>query len=126
MQKIIKLLVSICIPLICFSLSSCGSTSKDDLEQNTNANSIVGKWADGDETLTFGKDGSYREDGYLGQYRIGTYSYSPSTSLLVVNVKAVPGMNSAYQQTYIVQTLSSSTLVLIYTDGDVKGYYSRQ
>lgn len=35
-------------------------------------------------------------------------------------------MNGAYKQTFIVQTLSASTLVLLYTDGDVEGYYTRK
>ena len=89
-------------------------------------NSIVGKWVDGDQILTLGKDGSYREDGSLGQYRIGTYSYNHNTSIMTVKVEAIAGMNSAYSTNYIVQTLSATTLVLLYTDGDVKGYYTRR
>lgn len=106
-------------------MTSCGDNDEDEPQQG-NGTSIVGKWVDGEDTITFGRDGSYREDGCLGQYRIGTYSYNPVSSLLVTNIKAVPGMNSAYQRTYIVQTLTAMNLVLLYTDGDVKGYYTRQ
>ena len=97
-------------------MASCGDNGKDDPQQSNGA-SIVGKWVDGEDTITFGSNGSYREDGSLGQYRIGTYSYNPVSSLLVTDIKAVAGMNSAYQPT---------NLVLMYTDGDVKGYYTRQ
>lgn len=114
--------------IICLTLNSvvisCGNDNNGD--PNGNYYSIVGQWGDEYETLTFNKDGSYREDGSLGQYRIGTYSYNSSSSLLVVNIKAIAGMNSAYQTTYIVQTLSSRNLVLMYTDGDVKGFYTRK
>jgi len=126
MEKVLKkvwlLPLFIIAVMSCCVLASCGDDDKDEPDGSS---SIVGQWVDGEQTLTFGKDGSYREDGSLGQYRIGSYSYNPSTQLLAVNIKAIEGMNSAYQQTYIVQTLSSATLVLLYTDGDVKGYYTR-
>lgn len=123
-KKPLSLLVLLFMGLtLSCSMTACGS---DDDNPDGSKSSIVGKWVDGDDMLTFGKDGSYREDGSLGQYRVGKYSYNPITSLLVVNIREVPGMNSAYQKTYIVQTLSSTTLVLMYTDGDVKGYYHRQ
>lgn len=131
-MKLNKLLSLLALLLMVFTLScaitACGS---DDDNPEGDTISIVGKWADGDDIVTFGKDGSYREDSYradgtLGQYRIGTYSYNPITTLLVLDIMEIPGMNAAYQKTYIVQTLSSTTLVLIYTDGDVKGYYHRQ
>lgn len=109
-----------------FSLTfvSCGGDDND--ESSFNKASIVGTWGDSYGTITFGKDGSYRENGYDGQYRIGTYSYNSSTSTVVVNVKAIAGNNSAYQNTYLVQTLTSTTLVLLYLDGDVKGYFTRR
>ena len=62
-------------------MASCGDNGKDDPQQSNGA-SIVGKWVDGEDTITFGSNGSYREDGSLGQYRIGTYSYNPVSSLL--------------------------------------------
>lgn len=110
----------LCVMMFGTLMTSCSDDDSD------NSPSIVGRWVDGDETLTLGKDGSYRLDSTDGQYRVGTYSYNPSTSLMVINVKAVPGMNGAYQQTLIVQTLTSTTLVLMYTDGDVEGYYTRK
>lgn len=129
MKKQIKrtrlLFLFTCVLLSCTIMASCGDNGEDDPQQG-NVASIVGKWVDGEDTITFGSNGSYREDGSLGQYRIGTYSYNPTSSLLVTDIKAVAGMNSAYQQTYIVQTLTATNLVLLYTDGDVKGYYTRQ
>lgn len=122
MNKQLKALMLLLIAAsFSLTLPSCGG---DDDEPGSNSTSIAGTWIDGEDTLTLGRDGSYREEGY-GQYRIGTYSYNPANSLMTVNVKAIAGMNSAYQQTYIVQTLTSTTLVLLYTDGDVKGYYTR-
>lgn len=123
MAKLLKWMTMLLIPLYGLTLSSCGD---DNDEPNNQSASIVGTWVDGDETLKLGKDGSYREDGYLGQYRIGTFSYNPNTSLMVVNIQAIEGMNNAYQNTYIVQTLNATTLVLLYKDGDTKGFYTRQ
>ncbi len=109
-----------------FSLTFVSCGGDDDDEPGVNKISIVGTWGDNYGTITFGKDGSYREDSNDGQYRIGTYSYNSNTSTVAVNVKAIAGNNSAYQRTYLIQTLTSSTLVLLYTDGDVKGYFSRK
>ncbi len=123
MHKLLKTLMLLLVATFSVTISACGG---DDDEPGGDSTSIVGTWIDGDNILTLGQDGSYREDASLGQYRIGTYSYNPSTSLMTVSVKAIEGMNSAYQRTYIVQTLTSTTLVLLYTDGDVKGYYMRK
>lgn len=123
LKKLWLLPLFICATVSCLALTACGD---DDKDEPSGSASIVGKWVDGEVVLTFSKDGSYREDASLGQYRIGTYSYSPSTKLLVVNIKAIEGMNNAYQNTYIVHTLNATTLVLLYTDGDTKGYYTRQ
>lgn len=120
MAKKLKWLLVLFLPLFSLTLTSC---SDDDDNASV---SIVGVWVSGSETLTLGKDGSYREDGTLNQYRIGTYSYNASSGLLVVNVQAIAGNNSAYKRTYIVQTLTSSSLVLLETDGDVKGYYTKK
>lgn len=108
-----------------FSLTFVSCGGDDDDEPDDYKTSIVGTWKDSYGTITFGKDGSYREDGNDGQYRIGTYSYNSNTSTVVVSVKAIAGNNNAYQNTYFIQTLTSSTLVLLYTDGDVKGYFTR-
>lgn len=112
----------ICILLLtlgglCIGLTSC--------EDNINGASIVGTWADGDIVLSLGKDGSYRMEDSQGQLRLGSYSYNSSTQLMTVNIKALAGSNTAYKETFIVQTLTSSTLVLLYTDGSVQGYYTR-
>lgn len=102
------------------------SCSKDDM---SGAGKIAGTWVDSGKgmVMTLGKDGSYRLDynSSYGLYLIGSYSYNPLQQLMVVNFKATE-FNYAYQQTYIVQTLTSSTLVLMYTDGDVEGYYTRK
>lgn len=55
------------------------------------------------------------------RYDLHAFLYLVSLYLIII-----PGKNSAYRITYIVQTLTSSTLVLLDTDGDVKGYYTRK
>lgn len=113
------------ILVVIISLSSC---SKDE----HGGDLIVGTWYDETSltTLVLGSDGSYNLKNTsipgLPQYRKGTYSYNASQQLLSINVVAVEGENSAYQKTYIVQTLTESTLVLLYMDGDVEGYYTRR
>ena len=108
----------LCAVMLGVSATSCSDDDEKD--------GIVGVWVYETATLTLGSDGSYKESWTDGQYRVGVYSYNASQKLLSVSIKEVPGMNSAYQQTYIVQTLTSSTLVLLYTYGDVKGYYTRK
>lgn len=116
-----KLIVLSIILALVLSLSSC---SKEDNSL------IVGTWVDGSTTMVLGSDGSYNLTDTsipgLPQYRRGTYSYNPSQQLLSINVVAIEGENSAYQNVFIVQTLTESTLVLLYTDGDVEGYYTRR
>jgi hypothetical protein len=106
---------------------SCGS---DNDAGGNGGVSIVGTWVNGSTTMTLGKNGSYNltDTSVPGiiQKRQGTYSYNANNSLMTVNVVAVAGQNGAYQHTYIVQTLTSTTLVLLYTDGDVEGYYTRK
>ncbi|MGN0223677.1 MAG: hypothetical protein ACI4AM_06595 [Muribaculaceae bacterium] len=127
MDKILKYLMLLLVTTLSFTFTAC-SDDDDEPDNSTVAgtNSIVGKWVDGDQILTLGKDGSYREDGSLGQYRIGTYSYNANAATVVVDIKAIAGNNSAYQNTYFVQTLTSTTLVLLYPDGDVKGCFTRK
>ena len=108
----------LCAVLLSVSTSSCGDDDEKD--------GIVGVWVDGSDTLKLGSDGSYKKSSTDGQYRVGEYSYNASQKILSVSIKAVPGLNGAYKQTFIVQTLSASTLVLLYTDGDVEGYYTRK
>lgn len=116
-----KLIVLSIILALVLSLSSC---SKEDNSL------IVGTWVDGSTTMVLGSDGSYNLTDTsipgLPQYRRGTYSYNPSQQLLSINVVAIEGENSAYQNVFIVQTLTESTLVLLYTDGNVEGYYTRR
>lgn len=105
-----------------FTFTSCEDDKEDD------GISIVGKWVDGHKIMELDKNGRYYS--YYdndSQKREGTYSYNANQSLMIVNVPASSkNGNSAYQNTYIVQTLTKTTLVLLYTDGDVQGYYTRK
>lgn len=115
-----KFLFCFTVLAILFVATGCSDDSESD--------SIVGVWKNGDTTMTLGKDGSYLSE-YNGSYpqvRRGSYTYNPDQKLIVINVIAVAGSNGAYTETLIVQTLTSNTLVLLYTDGDVEGYYTRQ
>lgn len=114
------------------SLTACGSDDDNPEEGN---GSIVGYWTDGILQLIFDEDGSYEEQLYstsgphYGAERAGTYTYDPITSLLVINIESEPKndyFEDAYQETYVVQTLSSKTLVLTDTEGNVKGRYHRE
>ena len=121
MKRFITLFISLLVlGAILFSTVGCSEENSSD--------SIVGVWKNGDITMTLGKDGSYLSE-YRGNYpqvRKGTYSYNPTQKLMVIHVMAVAGSNGAYSDTFIVQTLTETTLVLLYTDGDVEGYYIRQ
>ena len=55
------------------------------------------------------------------RYDLHAFLYLVSLYLIII-----PGKNRDYKTTFIVQTLTSSTLVLLDTDGDVKGYYTRK
>ena len=121
----LSMLTIMMVAIMSVSFGAC--TDSDD--DNSSGSSIVGTWVDDTRTIVFGSDGSYnmtdKSFPSITQYRRGTYSYNPNQNLLVINVVAVAGQNGAYQDTYIVQTLNASTLVLLSTDGDV-GYYSRK
>lgn len=112
------------IMVVCVSVCFASCSSDDDEKTG-----IVGTWVDGSTTMVLGSDGSYNltDTSYdsITQYRRGTYSYNSKQGLLTITVVA-SGQNNAYQQTYIVQTLTATTLVLLYTDGDVQGYYTRK
>lgn len=109
--------------IVCVGFASCSKGGDSEGE----GVSIVGEWVDNNTTLVFKKDGSYyRSSGANDPTpQSGTYSYNPAQSTLVVNVKATD-WNNAYQRTYVVQTLTATTLVLMYTDGDVMGYFTRK
>ncbi|MBP3843369.1 MAG: hypothetical protein J6E29_07010 [Prevotella sp.] len=119
-------LMFVAIVAMGITFTACGKNDDSKNEDNL----IVGKWADGHKIMELGKNGSYYS--YYdndSQYsrREGSYSYNPSQSLLIVNVPAsAKNGNGDYKQTYIVQTLTKTTLVLLYTDGDVQGYYTRK
>lgn len=125
MKKIIlwKVLTIIAVAVLSTGLTSCSNLD------GSGGVSIVGTWVDGYTTMELGSDGSYNMTNTSmskTQYRKGTYSYNPNLGLMTINVVAVPGKNNAYQDTYIVQTLTATTLVLIYPDGEVEGYYTRR
>jgi len=127
MKKYYYFLLSLLMmALLCVGFISCD----DDDDDTVRGSSIVGTWVDGSTTMVLGSDGSYNLTDTsipnIPQYRRGTYSYNKAQKLLTVNVVAVAGQNGAYKDTYIVQTLTSSTLVLLYSDGDVEGYYTRK
>ena len=126
-KKTERLLSLIMAVMLCALVVSCGEDSEDN---KGNEASIVGTWVRGTTTLVLGGNGSYdltdNSIPDIPQYRKGTYSYNSSQKLLVVNVVAIPNQNNAYSKTYIVQTLTKTNLVLLYTDGDVEGYYSRK
>lgn len=118
-----SLFVILAVVMMSACFISCGDDDSDDGKI-----SIVGTWVDGIKTMKLGSDGSYYStiNTSIPQYRKGSYSYNSSQGLMTVNVEAVKGQNGAYQDTYIVQTLTETTLVLLYTDGDVEGYYTRE
>ena len=106
-----------------FTFTACSEDEEDELP-------IAGKWVNGHKIMELGKNGSYhsyQDDGSQYSHREGTYSYNPSQSLMIVNVPASSkNGNGDYSQTFIVHTLTNTTLVLLYTDGDVQGYYTRK
>lgn len=128
MEKIYaKVMIAILAMLAFIPMTSCSDNNSDDSALGNNT-SIAGTWVEGDAVMVLGTDGSYRLDynDKYGQVRYGTYSFNEYQRLLVLDVEENEGWNSAYQQTLIVQTLTSTKLVLLYTDGDVQGVYTRR
>ena len=110
--------------VIAFCLFACLMSCSDDPDSN-----IVGKWGNATETVTFSKNGDYRYENTSGgfyQYRKGRYTYNKKQNLLVVNIDAVAGNNGAYTDTYLVQTLNSSSLVLIDVETGSTYYYTKK
>lgn len=124
-KKFLKLMSILMVTIVCVGYVSCSDDDDDDA-------GIVGTWIDGNKTMQLGKDGSYysyygsNPTGSQSQYRKGTYSYNANQSLLTVNVTAVPNHNNAYKDTYVVQTLTSTTLVLVSIDDGSTGYFTRK
>lgn len=110
-------------------ITSFVSCDKGNKNTDDNRITISGKWGrtNSDETMTLGANGSYYSELGVGtnyyQYRKGRYVYNDVQSTLVVDIDAVPGQNSAYTSTYLVQTLTETTLVLVDIDGDLDSYY---
>ena len=129
-KRFFGLLAVLMLALLSVGLVSCSDDDDDGGGGSAGNAEIVGIWVDGKKTMVLGSDGSYNmTDTSMGdktQYRKGTYSYNPVQGLFALDVPAVPGQNSAYRQTYIVQTLTQTTLVLLYKDGDIEGYYTRR
>ena len=128
-KNLFRLMALMMVAMLTIGFTSCSKDDDDD-----NSASIVGTWVDaqdyvwGTKTMILGSNGSYSsttKDSYGTQYRNGTYSYNPTQGTMVINVKA-GAYNGAYQQTYIVQTLTAKNLVLMDTDGDIEGYYTRK
>lgn len=126
-KNLFRLMALMMVAMLTIGFTSCSKDDDDD-----DSASIVGTWVDdswgGTKTMILGSNGSYSstiKDSYGTRDRNGTYSYNPTQGTMVVNVKA-GAYNNPYQQTYIVQTLTAKNLVLMYTDGDIEGYYTRK
>lgn len=110
------------------TLLSCASCIKEDDE-----NLLVGTWKRSTNIyMKLGEDGSYYSyidpDPYSadGQYRKGSYSYDETTKTMVIDIYAIPNHNNASTRTYYVQTLTSSTLVLLDLSNGEAYSYSKQ
>lgn len=130
-KNLLKWTTILMVAIVSVGFSSCGGDNdSDDYNPEANKSGIIGTWVDGSTTVTFGSDGSYNLTDTsipsITQYRHGTYTYDSKLGIVTVDVEAVEGQNGAYQQIYIVQTLTATTLVLLYVDGDVEGYYTRK
>lgn len=109
------------------TLLSCASCIKEDDE-----NLLVGTWKRSTNIyMKLGEDGSYYSYidpdpySYL-TYREGSYSYDETTKTMVIDIYAIPNHNSASTRTYYVQTLTSSTLVLLDLSNGEAYSYSKQ
>lgn len=126
MKNTLSLLLMLSVMLALFS--SCNNTSNGDKK-------IVGTWSSATHgTMTLGTDGSYYRTlgaGGVYIYYKGTYSYNENQCILVTNINetsfSINGQTyyGPSTQTYIVQTLTETTLVLLYTDGDSAGYFTK-
>ena len=115
-NKLLHTLSMLLLAMVAFTFTACS-----DEDEMGEAAGIVGKWRDGNKTLLFEKNGNFSSEIETTpvQQRTGTYSYNPTLGNLVINT------SESSREVYNVQTLNATTLVLLYTDGDVEGFYTR-
>jgi len=115
-KKLLHTLSMLLLAMVAFTFTACS-----DEDEMGEAAGIVGKWRDGNKTLLFEKNGNFSSEIETTpvQQRTGTYSYNPTLGNLVINT------SESSREVYNVQTLNATTLVLLYTDGDVEGFYTR-
>lgn len=115
-NKLLYTLSMLLLAMVAFTFTACS-----DEDEMGEAAGIVGKWRDGNKTLLFEKNGNFSSEIETTpvQQRTGTYSYNPTLGNLVINT------SESSREVYNVQTLNATTLVLLYTNGDVEGFYTR-
>lgn len=115
-NKLLHTLSMLLLAMVAFAFTACS-----DEDEMGEAAGIVGKWRDGNKTLLFEKNGNFSSEIETTpvQQRTGTYSYNPTLGNLVINT------SESSREVYNIQTLNATTLVLLYTDGDVEGFYTR-
>lgn len=115
-NKLLYTLSMLLLAMVAFTFTACSDENK-----MGEAAGIVGKWRDGNKTLLFEKNGNFSSEIETTpvQLRTGIYSYNPTLGNLVINT------SESSREVYNVQTLNATTLVLLYTDGDVEGFYTR-
>lgn len=120
MKKFLDYACMLMIVMVGMCMSSCSDDDDDSVDATQS--SIVGKWersgTDGTEFWTFEKGGKYKSvntsfPSYT-QYRNGTYKIADG--MLLIDIKAVEGGNSAYSKHYMIYSLSESSLVLMDMD----------
>ena len=115
-NKLLHTLSILLLAMVAFTFAACS-----DEDEMGEAAGIVGKWRDGNKTLLFEKNGNFSSEIETTpvQQRTGTYSYNPTLGNIVINT------SESSREIYNIQTLNATTLVLLYTDGDVEGFYTR-
>lgn len=121
----LHLLAIMMVALLSIGVTSCKDDDPDESviidsgeekEPQTKSSLLIGTW-DGSFNLILRTDGSckltYRNSKVVD---IGTYSYNESQNILVIMIDN-PG-ESRITRTFVVQTLTQTTLVLIESDGD--------
>ena len=115
-NKLLHTLSMLLLAMVAFTFTSCS-----DEDEMGEAAGIVGKWRDGNKTLLFEKNGNFSSEIETTpvQQCTGTYSYNPTLGNLVINI------SESSREVYNVLTLNATILVLLYTNGDVEGFYTR-